>query len=160
MSYTIVDKMHYKTPTMQKDLYWGEMVPPEMPHTVASIKGNNDPPVTSTAAVVVPHKERELVTPNLITMATIAKADIKFRKRTLMAERKKQRILAEQERQRQLQEQGQEGDVATIDMPEDEEDDDDDDDDDEEEEKQNDGENVVQVYKEENGIKLVASNAV
>lgn len=76
-----MDKIHYKSPILRKDPYWEEIIPPEMPHTVASMKSHTDPPATSTAEIKVSPKGKEIVVaPSLINIATIAKTNIKFKR--------------------------------------------------------------------------------
>jgi len=89
--------MHFIKHEIQKDPYWDGVVPPELPHTLASIKLNNNPPETSTAAVKVSNEEKEIVLPTLLTMPMIVKTNIKFRKRSAIAAKRQQRLLAEAE---------------------------------------------------------------
>ncbi len=85
VAYTIVDKMHYKTPELVKDIYWDEIVPPELPHTIASLKCHKTPPGTSTDYIQVSNKEQEIVCLQP-TRVTIGKNSVKFRKSGNMAE--------------------------------------------------------------------------
>ena len=85
VAYTIVDKMHYKTPELVKDIYWDEIVPPELPHTIASLKCHKTPPGTSTDYIQVSNKEQEIVCLEP-TRVTIGKNCVKFRKSGNMAE--------------------------------------------------------------------------
>lgn len=95
VAYTIVDKIHYKTPALQKDPYWDEVVPAELPHTIASMKSSRDAPSTSTAKLVVSSKDKEIVlAPSLINIATISKTNIKFRRADAKGENKR-RLLKE-----------------------------------------------------------------
>ena len=77
--------MHYKTPELVKDIYWDEIVPPELPHTIASLKCHKTPPGTSTDYIQVSNKEQEIVCLEP-TRVTIGKNSVKFRKSGNMAE--------------------------------------------------------------------------
>jgi len=89
--------MHLIKHKIAIDPFWDGVVPPELPHTLASIKLNNNPPETSTAAIKVSNEEKEIVLPTLLTMPMIVKTNIKFRKRTAIAAKRQQRLLAEAE---------------------------------------------------------------
>jgi hypothetical protein len=97
---------------MKKDVYWEEVVPPELPHTLASRKCNNDPPETSTAQVVVSHKEGEIVSPALLSIETIVNMNVKFRKRASIAAKKE---IQKNSQQGLLEEQQQEETIINKD---------------------------------------------
>jgi hypothetical protein len=80
-----VDKMHYKSPELVKDIYWDEIVPPDLPQTIASLKCHNTPPGTSTDLLQIPIKEQEIVYPKP-TRVTIAKTSVNFRHSENVAE--------------------------------------------------------------------------
>ena len=62
MAYIIVDEMN-QNPQLFKDQYWNEIVPQELPHTVASEQFKSEPPVNSTADVFVSDDEGEVISP-------------------------------------------------------------------------------------------------
>jgi hypothetical protein len=63
VAYIIVDEMHHDNPQLLKDQYWEEIVPPELPHTVASEQFRMEPPTSSTANVFVTEDEGEIISP-------------------------------------------------------------------------------------------------
>ncbi len=74
--------MHYRGPELVKDIYWDDVVPPDLPHTKASLKCHNTPPGTSTDLLQIPIKEQEIVYPK----PTIAKTSVNFRQSGNMPE--------------------------------------------------------------------------
>ncbi|XP_058067249.1 bestrophin-4-like [Anopheles bellator] len=61
VSYLIVDEMHHEHPELLKDQYWDEIFPSELPHTVASAADKEEPPLPSTADIVVKKREAEVI---------------------------------------------------------------------------------------------------
>ena len=55
--------MHHDNPQLLKDQYWDDIVPQELPHTVASEQFKTEPPVSSTANVFVTEDEGEIISP-------------------------------------------------------------------------------------------------
>lgn len=54
VSYLIVDEMHHEHPELIKDQYWDEVLPAELPYTVASEPFREEPPQSSTANIDIP----------------------------------------------------------------------------------------------------------
>ncbi|ROT63694.1 putative Bestrophin-2 [Penaeus vannamei] len=59
--YLIVDEMHNEHPDLVQDLYWDEIFPPELPYTYASEQYRRGPPMGSTANLVIPQEEQEIL---------------------------------------------------------------------------------------------------
>lgn len=64
VGYLIVDGMHKEIPELLKDQYWDEIVPPELPHTVASEAYKESPFEGSTSNVIVSEKNAAVVPPS------------------------------------------------------------------------------------------------
>lgn len=54
VSYLIVDEMHHEHPELLKDQYWDEVLPNELPYTVATERFRETHPEPSTAKIEVP----------------------------------------------------------------------------------------------------------
>lgn len=54
VSYLIVDEMHHEHPELLKDQYWDEVLPNELPYTVATERFRENHPEPSTAKIEVP----------------------------------------------------------------------------------------------------------
>ena len=78
VSYLIVDEMHAEHPDLIRDQYWDDVLPDELPHTVASqALGNNSPYMGSTAHIAIPAQQTEIfgsVTPQLHKLDEISEA--------------------------------------------------------------------------------------
>ncbi|KAB7504532.1 hypothetical protein Anas_09275 [Armadillidium nasatum] len=61
ISYLIVDEMHNESPELIKDTYWDDVVPQELPYTLASQHLKIEPPQGSASDIVVPEKEQEFI---------------------------------------------------------------------------------------------------
>ncbi|XP_021963480.1 bestrophin-3 [Folsomia candida] len=64
VGYLIVDGMHKEIPELLKDQYWDEIVPPELPHTVASEAYKESPFEGSTSNVIVSEKNAAVMPPS------------------------------------------------------------------------------------------------
>ncbi|XP_076349140.1 uncharacterized protein LOC143246392 isoform X1 [Tachypleus tridentatus] len=62
-SYLVVDEMHQEHPELIKDQYWDEVMPPDLPYTVASRHFYSEPPQGSAASIIVPPDEAEFLPP-------------------------------------------------------------------------------------------------
>ncbi|XP_069686596.1 uncharacterized protein [Periplaneta americana] len=74
VSYVIVDEMHQEHPEMVKDQYWDEVIPAELPYTVASKLYQTGPPPGSTDNVEVSLEQAEFIP--LETVAEEAQEDV------------------------------------------------------------------------------------
>jgi len=78
VSYLIVDEMHAEHPDLIRDQYWDDVLPDELPHTVASqALGNNSPYMGSTAHIAIPAQQTEIfgsVTPQLHKLDEVSEA--------------------------------------------------------------------------------------
>uniref|UniRef100_A0A1Q3G0C8 Bestrophin homolog n=1 Tax=Culex tarsalis TaxID=7177 RepID=A0A1Q3G0C8_CULTA len=61
VAYLIVDEMHHEHPTLVKDQYWDDVLPIELPHTVASAEYKEEEPQPSTANIEVSRKGAEVI---------------------------------------------------------------------------------------------------
>ncbi|KAB7504533.1 Bestrophin-1, partial [Armadillidium nasatum] len=61
ISYLIVDEMHSEHPELIQDIYWEEVVPQELPYTIASEQFKREPPQGSTVNLEVPEMEQEFL---------------------------------------------------------------------------------------------------
>ncbi|MCL4139714.1 UNVERIFIED_CONTAM: hypothetical protein GTU68_050806, partial [Idotea baltica] len=61
VSYLIVDEMHSEHPEMLRDLYWDEIVPPELPYTIAAEHFRREPHLGSTANLIVPDCDQDFL---------------------------------------------------------------------------------------------------
>ncbi|RZF32140.1 hypothetical protein LSTR_LSTR004003 [Laodelphax striatellus] len=64
VSYLIVDEMHHEHPELIRDQYWDEVLPTELPYTVASEPFREKHPQPSTANIAVSNAEAEYVAPS------------------------------------------------------------------------------------------------
>ncbi|CAG9769519.1 unnamed protein product [Ceutorhynchus assimilis] len=61
VSYILVDKIHNSHPTLTKDKHWKEIVPHQLPFTIASRRYMNEHPVESTCDVCVQRLDQDLI---------------------------------------------------------------------------------------------------
>ena len=55
--------MHSEHPELIQDMYWDEVLPQELPYTVASEQYRRDPPQGSTFGIEIPVTEQEILPP-------------------------------------------------------------------------------------------------
>ena len=65
VSYLIVDEMHEDHPDLIPDIYWDDVVPQDLPYTVAAERYRKVGPVGSTYNMEVPEDEQDIVMPVL-----------------------------------------------------------------------------------------------
>ncbi|XP_077528880.1 bestrophin-4-like [Haemaphysalis longicornis] len=61
VSYLVVDEMHQNHPELLKDQYWNDVLPPELPHTLASSRLYCFPHQGSTACMIIPPGQASVV---------------------------------------------------------------------------------------------------
>ncbi|KAG0425575.1 hypothetical protein HPB47_027268, partial [Ixodes persulcatus] len=61
VSYLVVDEMHQNHPELLKDQYWNEVMPPELPYTLASRQFYCFPHQGSTACMIIPPNKASFV---------------------------------------------------------------------------------------------------
>jgi hypothetical protein len=61
VSYLIVDKMYDIYPPLERDLYWDEVIPDQLPYTAATEQYREEYPQPSTANIEVPKSATECV---------------------------------------------------------------------------------------------------
>lgn len=79
VSYLIVDEMHAEHPELIRDQYWDDVLPDELPHTVASQPlGHHSPYMGSTAHIAIPAQQTEIfngsATPQLHKLDEVSEA--------------------------------------------------------------------------------------
>ncbi len=62
VSYLIVDEMHNEHPELIRDQYWDDILPKELPHTIASQAFRTSPHLGSTAHLEMTAFETEIFT--------------------------------------------------------------------------------------------------
>ena len=65
MTLLIVDKMHEHYPQLTQDQYWRDLIPQQLPFTVASKKYVDDYPQASTAKINLTATDSTIVAPVL-----------------------------------------------------------------------------------------------
>ncbi|XP_039279178.1 bestrophin-4 [Nilaparvata lugens] len=71
VSYLIVDEMHHEHPELIRDQYWDEVLPTELPYTVAAEPFREKHPQPSTANIAVSNAEAEYVAPSSLKIDDI-----------------------------------------------------------------------------------------
>ena len=61
LSYLVVDEMHSDHPELIQDMYWDEVLPQELPYTVAAEQFRREPPQGSAADIEISASEQEFV---------------------------------------------------------------------------------------------------